>query len=73
MLIIYKEKNPSGKSQWNTKIFHKHAISKSFYDFGEKHWKLGDDPCKHRFLQLSWQNYHNDIDNLFKTLMNNAY
>ena len=30
---------------------------------------LGDDPCKHGLLQLSWQNYHNDIDNLFKSLL----
>ena len=30
---------------------------------------LGDDPCKHGLLQLSWQNYHNDIDNLFKALL----
>ena len=26
---------------------------------------LGDDPCKHGLQQLSWWNYHNDIDNLF--------
>ena len=30
---------------------------------------LGDDPFKHGLLQLSWQNYHNDIDNLFKALL----
>ena len=31
--------------------------------------QLGDNPCKHGLLQLSWQNYHNDIDNLFKALL----
>ena len=31
---------------------------------------IDDDPCKHGLLQLSWQNYQNDIDNLFKALLN---
>ena len=30
---------------------------------------LGDDPCKYGLLQLSWQNYRNDIHNLFKALL----
>ena len=30
---------------------------------------LGEDSCEYRLLQLSWKNYHNDIDNLFKTLL----
>ena len=36
-------------------------------------FQLGDNPCKHGLLYLSWQNYHNDIDNLFKNCYNNVH